>query len=347
MNNKFRLFCRRGGMYYIENVETGQQRSLRTKDRTEANRLLHAENEAQHQPSINLQIARAYLQASDPEVATRNWRYVMSEIVKPKTGPTLRRWQMAVKDPAFQTILDLPVLETKAQHFLKVLNAGTVSTNVYLLRVHNSALDMSWLPWPVSPRRQWPVVRYRDKRAITWEEHCQIVAREKNLERRAFYELEWYLGASQSDLAHLHAEDVNWEDQTISFERMKTRWRGVEPPIIRFGPAVSVILEALPNSGPLFPYLIRVRAGDRATEFKQRCVGLGISGVSLHSYRYAWSERGEKCGYPERFAQKALGHNSKAVHRASGSSHEGIADLCFDAASDRLRPPVCWSSFRI
>jgi len=36
----------------------------------------------------------------------------------------------------------------------------------------------------------------------------------------------------------------------------------------------------------------------------------------LHSYRYAWAERALKCGYPERFAQQALGHNSKAVHHA-------------------------------
>jgi hypothetical protein len=36
----------------------------------------------------------------------------------------------------------------------------------------------------------------------------------------------------------------------------------------------------------------------------------------LHSYRYAWAERAKRYGYPERFAQEALGHNSKAVHRA-------------------------------
>jgi hypothetical protein len=28
------------------------------------------------------------------------------------------------------------------------------------------------------------------------------------------------------------------------------------------------------------------------------------------------AERALKCGYPERFAQQALGHNSKAVHHA-------------------------------
>jgi integrase len=51
-------------------------------------------------------------------------------------------------------------------------------------------------------------------------------------------------------------------------------------------------------------------------EFRQRCLGLGIRGVTLHSYRYAWAERAKVAGYPERFAQLALGHNSNAVHRA-------------------------------
>jgi len=68
--------------------------------------------------------------------------------------------------------------------------------------------------------------------------------------------------------------------------------------------------------GVLLPYLSGVRAGDRATEFRSRCRQLGITGVTLHSYRYAWAERAKIVGYPERFAQEALGHNSKAVHRA-------------------------------
>jgi hypothetical protein len=44
--------------------------------------------------------------------------------------------------------------------------------------------------------------------------------------------------------------------------------------------------------------------------------------VSLHSYRYAWAERALKCGYPERFAQQALGHNSKAIHAAYSRNAE-------------------------
>jgi integrase len=97
---------------------------------------------------------------------------------------------------------------------------------------------------------------------------------------------------------------------------MKLRHRNLTPPQVRFGKEVEEILASLPKSGPLFPYLITVRPGDRATEFKQRCAGLGIEGVTLHSYRYAWAERAKVAGYPERFAQVALGHNSKAVHRA-------------------------------
>ena len=44
--------------------------------------------------------------------------------------------------------------------------------------------------------------------------------------------------------------------------------------------------------------------------------GLGISCVSLHSYRYVWAERALKCGYRDRFARQALERNSKAVHHA-------------------------------
>jgi integrase len=111
---------------------------------------------------------------------------------------------------------------------------------------------------------------------------------------------------------------VDWANHTICYTRAKLKFRGdsIKPALIRFGAEIEAILKRRPATGQLFPYLATVRAGDRATEFKQRCTGLKISGVSLHSYRYAWAERALKCGYPERFAQQALGHNSKAVHHA-------------------------------
>ena len=312
MKQQFRLYRRNGGIYYIHDDKTGKQESLHTRERAEASALFAAKTQSHRQAHLNLRLARTYLAATDPMVSKRTWQVPMEELAKTKRGSTLDRWQRAIKDKAFDLIRDLPILETQAEHFLKVLNTGTVSTNVFLRRAHNFALDMGWLPWPVVVKRQWPAIEFKEKRAITWKEHCQIIERENNPERKAFYQMAWHLGASQSDLAFLEAENVDWEHHVISFARMKTG----SIAIMRFGEDVAEILRDLPGSGPLFPYLRSVRAGDRATEFKQRCNGLDIKGVTLHSYRYAWAERAKIAGYPERFAMENLGHNSKAVHRA-------------------------------
>jgi integrase len=242
----------------------------------------------------------------------------MENIVAKKTDETRRRWDVAIKDENFDCIRHLHVAETRPEHFDRALADGKVSTNVYLRRIHNHALGMEWLLKSVIPRLQWPRPVFQPKRAITAKEHAAIVAREGNAERRDFYELLWHTGASQTDGACLTAEDINWDHRTISYSRKKLKSRGssVKPALIRFGEEVAAILKRRPQSGQLFPYLCTVRPGDRATEFKQRCVGLKIERVSLHSYRYAWAERALKCGYPERFAQQALGHNSKAVHHA-------------------------------
>jgi len=171
---------------------------------------------------------------------------------------------------------------------------------------------MNWLPVPVIPRRQWPSIRYKEKRAITFEEHQKIIAAEVNSERKTYYQICWQLGGSQGDIAQLKGEDIDWQNDTVSFFRKKT---GV-PVLVHLGTGTMNFFKDLPAEGPLFPYLATVRAGDRATEFKQRCDQLQITGVTLHSYRYAWAERAKSVGYPERFVQEALGHNSKAVHRA-------------------------------
>lgn len=319
MKQRFRIWRRekhaRGGsgVYYLEDTETGKRTSLQTTDRQTAERLLNARREAEQQPQINLQIARTYLLASDPTMVTRTWKGVIQEIIETKTGETQKRWEVAARDTAFDLIRDKPLVQTRAEHFLAVLKAGTVSTNVYLRRLHNFAIDMNWLLSPVLVKRKWPVPVYRKKRAITLDEHRSIVARETNPERRAFYELAWHLGASQSDLASLHADDVDWQKKIITYERMKLHGRGKIPPQITLGPELETLLRRLPQQDYLFPYLRTVRAGDRATEFKQRCRGLGIEGVTLHSYRYSWAQRAKKAGYPERWAQVHLGHNSRAM----------------------------------
>ncbi len=311
MKHRFILF-RRAGVFYCEDTTSRKQVSLRTKDEGEAETLLHARNESVRQPVLNLQIARTYLTATDPEIAARTWQAVMDEMTQDKKGPTLIRYQRAMADKAFDLIRDTPILETQSVQLLKAMRAGTVATNVFLRRIHNFAVGMGWLPWPILAKKQWPKVRFKEKRAITWEEHQAIIAREFNPERRAFYECCWLIGGAQSDIACLTAEDIDWQSKVVSFNRKKTGTVS----IIRFGNELEAILRMLPRTGPLFPKLAPMRESHRATEFQRCCRRLGITGITLHSYRYAWAERAKTCGYPERFAQEALGHNSKAVHRA-------------------------------
>ncbi|HXI70250.1 MAG TPA: hypothetical protein VNN22_07820 [Verrucomicrobiae bacterium] len=73
--------------------------------------------------------------------------------------------------------------------------------------------------------------------------------REKNPERRNFYEPCWHLGGSQSDIAHLKAEDIAWPDQTIAYARQKTGSLAM----IHFGEDIEAVLRRLPVSGALVP----------------------------------------------------------------------------------------------
>jgi integrase len=313
MKRRFILYRRKlGGVFYLEDTQTRKQESLGTKDRAEATALLNARNESVRQPQLNRQIAKAYLAGTDSGISTRTWQDAFNAIIEYKQKTTKERWQRGARQKAFDLIRRLVIIETQAEQLLTCMKAGTVSTNILLRELHNYCLAMNWLSWPIIPRRLWPKFEYKPKRAITAEEHQMIIGRERNVELRALYELCWHLGGSQSDMANLTAENIDWSDHVIAYARSKTG----SPAFIHFGPAVETVLRSLPKKGLLLPKIALWMEKHRAKEFKRRCVGLGIHGVSLHSYRYAWAERAKQCGYPERFAQEALGHNSIAVHRA-------------------------------
>lgn len=298
--------------YYSVDTHSNKRESLGTADPAEAKRLIAMKNEAVLHAEMNLQIAQIYLQHSDPTLAARTWQNVMDHTVSLKSGPTRERYEMAVQDSALDGVRHRKLLETTSEHFLSVLAVGTVSTNVFLRRFHNFALGMHRLPWPVLPRLLWPAVCHKDKRVVTYEEHQKIIAREKNPEMNAYLQMLWHIGGSQTDVAILRRENIYWNNRTIEFDRKKT---GV-PVIIAFGDEAAEILESLPQSGALFPRLARLHEKHRAKLFSKRLATVGIDGISLHSYRYAWAERAKCVGMPERFAQQALGHSSKALARA-------------------------------
>ena len=63
---KYRLFRRRNGVFYWQENDSSKQGTLRTSERREADRLLYAINESDREPTLNLNLARAYLAAHDP-----------------------------------------------------------------------------------------------------------------------------------------------------------------------------------------------------------------------------------------------------------------------------------------
>lgn len=313
MKIRYRLTSRgnRGGTFYCVDALTCKRVSLQTCNEEDARQIVEAKNQAERQPEINVQIAKAYLAAADSSFVKRTWREVMAEFVKTKTGSNNTRSARAILDKAFDSIRDRHLLETRSEHFLRVLESRKVSTNNYLRRFHNFAVDMGWLPWPVMPKRQWPAIHYKEKRAILRQEHDLILALETNQEMRAFLWCCWHIGGSQSDMARLKAGDVDWRSRVVSFFRAKT---GVAQ-VIHFGNSLAEVLRDLPGEGQLFPRLALMDEKHRAALFQRACRRVKVTGVSLHSYRYAWAERAKQAGYPERYAQVALGH-SKAMARA-------------------------------
>lgn len=311
MKSRFILF-NRAGVFYSEDTVTRKQHSLRTKDEAEAIVLLNAKNESFRQPVLNMQIARAYLTASDPAIAVRTWQTVMEQMQTHGKDSSKTRYIRAMKATAFDGLRQKPLIQTNAEDFLAVLKEGKVSVSHFLKRLHNLALALGWIAVPVLPPKLWPKPEFKPKRAITLEEHRRILAAELNRERNLYYQLLWEIGASQSDAAALTAKNIDRTSNTLFYARMKTG----TPAQLAISRNLAAILDELPKSGLLFPNIYASQANLRAADFYYLCKRLKIKGVTLHSYRYAWAERAKTCGYPERFAQEALGHNSKAVHRA-------------------------------
>jgi len=316
MKNRYRLYRRRrGGCYYAHDGVTGKQESLKTRNRPAAQRLLAAKNAAVEQPQLNLALARAYLTAHDPKMLTRRWQEVMDFYASRGRDSTRDRSTRAFQGTAFNSLRNRVVIETVADDFLAVMNGRGPSIAHYLRRLQNLAVDLGWLPWPVLAKAAWPKICGATKRAITEAEFQRIIAAEGNDERRRYYRLLWEIGSAQADAAMLTAEQVNWQEMTLNYPRQKLR-DGSVPCVISIGPSLAELLGELPDSGPLFPTLRLVGSKERAAEFRRRCRVVGIVGITLHSFRYAWAQRAYQRGYPERFAQAALGHSSKAVHWA-------------------------------
>ncbi len=77
---RYRMYQRNKGVYYLEDLVTKKQESLQTRNRQQALALYSAKNQAASQPFMNILLAKAYLSAQSPELLTRTWADVMELI---------------------------------------------------------------------------------------------------------------------------------------------------------------------------------------------------------------------------------------------------------------------------
>ena len=115
------------------------------------------------------------------------------------------------------------LIQTISTDFLVVLNhaeAG-VSTNVFLHILHNRALGLGWIIQPVISKKEWPKICFSRHRGITREEHEKTLAVASREDYRLFFELLWETGSSQTDIALLTTEDIDWQKRHLFYEQQK------------------------------------------------------------------------------------------------------------------------------
>src|SRR5882762_9917029 len=111
MQNQFTMF-RRGTMFYYQDRNTGQQKSLLTRDETEARKIIQAKNDAVNLPQMNLALGRTYLAAQDPKMISRTWADVMERFCKRSKDSTRIRHERVVRTKPMQFLRCKRLIET-------------------------------------------------------------------------------------------------------------------------------------------------------------------------------------------------------------------------------------------
>ncbi|PAW79942.1 MAG: hypothetical protein B9S32_01040 [Verrucomicrobia bacterium Tous-C9LFEB] len=314
------MYRRNKGNFYLEDILTGKQQSLRTKQEAKAKRLLAGKNQSVEQPQMNLAMARVYLASKSPELMSRTWDDVMRDMEAGYQDGTKIRWQKMMRCAPFQIIRNLPLLYTESAHFLAVLRhpkAGT-STNKWLRIMHNRAMDLGWLLSPVLVRRAWPKILTKRMQAITYDQHCQLVAKEHEPEFKLYLQMLWETGGSQTDIACLQRDNIDADQKRITYRRKKLQTQLFHGAAIVIGPNIQHLLDQLPKEGFLFPRLRLQPEGIRASRFAKQCRKLKITGVSLHISGYDPSlrlRRGQSAGDRAWFAWLDGQRNFAFLHK--------------------------------
>jgi hypothetical protein len=80
--------------------QNGKTRESGEGTKEEARQIVDAKNQAERQPMLNLQLAKAYLAGTDAEMPKRTWQHALEVVTETKRGANKERWKRVAKDRA-------------------------------------------------------------------------------------------------------------------------------------------------------------------------------------------------------------------------------------------------------
>jgi hypothetical protein len=164
MKARYKLIRRRG-IYYCEDSKTRHEWCLHTPDRQMARRILQAIWESEQMPFVSSAIAHAYMAAATSMVHENTWSDVLDLLLAEKNeSPSKWRWELVRSHASLKPLWRLKVMHTRADQLFTLLREGTQATNLYLRRLHDYALDVHWLPWPILSKKCWTMALARMRR---------------------------------------------------------------------------------------------------------------------------------------------------------------------------------------
>ena len=250
MLNKYRLFQRANGVFHCQDNESGQESSLRTKDRRAAEKLLHVQNEAQRLPTLNLTMARAYLSAHDGNMSTRTWAAVMREMGTHGIESSQERCTRTFGSKAFDPIRHKPLVQTTAEDLLSIVHNNGHSIAHYLRRLHNLACEFGL----VGLADPCQACLAKDPRQAPPRRDCRRT-REDHREREesgkaCLLRIPLRDGRGSVRRSGTHGGDFDWQDRLLVYHRKKLG-PDSEPARLSVGAKLRELLESLPKSGDL------------------------------------------------------------------------------------------------
>jgi hypothetical protein len=102
MLDRYWLYQRENGIFYLQDKITGKQQSTRTKDEVVAKRLLAGKNQSVEQPMLNRSMAKTYLAAKSPELMERTWADVVERYAKGGSGRIPGSQEAGLPKPALR-----------------------------------------------------------------------------------------------------------------------------------------------------------------------------------------------------------------------------------------------------